>query len=252
MSARLPRTPHHVSLPAEEWRPIPGYEDTFWVSNTGRVYSIPRERTPGGVLRGSIDQAGYLYYRLSRRGADPFVRAHTLVALAFIGPRPDGADVVRHLDDDKSNNHVSNLAYGTFQDNSDDKRRNSGWSSERECVVCGERWTPTTRTAARTCGRVCAAAFRKLPTHKARGERASGAKLTEQQVRQIRHRATTAGRGVFGTYAALGREYGVSSNSIRRIVLRRTWTHLPDDDCDEIAREEEAERVADDWRDGDA
>ena len=46
----------------------------------------------------------------------------SLVAFAFIGPRPDG-NVVRHLDGNKDNNRADNLAYGTHQDNADDDRR---------------------------------------------------------------------------------------------------------------------------------
>lgn len=40
---------------------------------------------------------------------------HHLVALAFIGPRPEGraGARVRHLDCNPLNNHFSNLAYGT-------------------------------------------------------------------------------------------------------------------------------------------
>lgn len=45
------------------------------------------------------------------------------MAEAFLGPRPDGL-VVRHLDDDRTNNRASNLAYGTASDNQRDSVRN--------------------------------------------------------------------------------------------------------------------------------
>jgi len=41
---------------------------------------------------------------------------HRLVALAFLGPRPEGA-VVRHLDGDPLRPHAENLAYGTKSEN---------------------------------------------------------------------------------------------------------------------------------------
>ena len=47
---------------------------------------------------------------------------HSLVALAFLGTRPDGFDV-RHLDGDRLNCALANLAYGTRSENQRDKRR---------------------------------------------------------------------------------------------------------------------------------
>lgn len=46
---------------------------------------------------------------------------HSLVAAAFLGPRPAGEDV-RHLDGDPENNRASNLAYGTRTQNMADAR----------------------------------------------------------------------------------------------------------------------------------
>lgn len=46
---------------------------------------------------------------------------HILVAEAFIGKKPFQKAVVRHLDGVSSNNAASNLAWGTHQQNEDDK-----------------------------------------------------------------------------------------------------------------------------------
>lgn len=48
---------------------------------------------------------------------------HSLIAEAFIGPRPEG-QVVRHLNDVPTDNRPENLAYGTYQENEMDKYRN--------------------------------------------------------------------------------------------------------------------------------
>lgn len=48
-----------------------------------------------------------------------------LVALYFIGPKPNGAHVL-HKDDDRNNNNASNLYYGDDLQNSYDKGDNSG------------------------------------------------------------------------------------------------------------------------------
>lgn len=45
---------------------------------------------------------------------------HSLVAEAFLGPRPEGQEV-RHLDGNGMNNDVSNLVYGTRQQNQRDR-----------------------------------------------------------------------------------------------------------------------------------
>jgi hypothetical protein len=47
---------------------------------------------------------------------------HTLITLAFLGERTKG-HVVRHLDGNPDNNHISNLAYGTPTDNVRDAMR---------------------------------------------------------------------------------------------------------------------------------
>jgi len=47
---------------------------------------------------------------------------HHLVLDAFVGPKPLGQER-RHLDGDVTNNALSNLAYGTWRENHDDKER---------------------------------------------------------------------------------------------------------------------------------
>lgn len=54
---------------------------------------------------------------------------HILVAEAFLGERPFPKAVVRHLDGVSSNNKLENLAWGTYQQNEDDKRNHGTWES---------------------------------------------------------------------------------------------------------------------------
>ena len=104
-----------------KWRPVVGYEELYWISTDGRVYSVPRKNTSGGILTKDIAPNGYHIVHLYLNGHPKTVRIHQLVAAAFIGPRPTGMQV-RHLDGNKSNNHISNLAYGTPSQNEQDKR----------------------------------------------------------------------------------------------------------------------------------
>lgn len=53
------------------------------------------------------------------------------------------------------------------------------------------------------------------------GERNGQARLTAEQVRQIRARHAAGGV----SYAALGAEYGVRDTAISRIVRRKRWAH---------------------------
>lgn len=57
---------------------------------------------------------------------------------------------------------------------------------------------------------------------KARGERVNTAKLTADQVREIRHKYAAGG----GSQKELGRHYGVSQAEVGYIVLRQTWAHV--------------------------
>ena len=55
----------------------------------------------------------------SNGGAQKSLYIHRVVALVFIGNRPDGM-VIRHLDGNRFNNRADNLAYGTVQQNYED------------------------------------------------------------------------------------------------------------------------------------
>lgn len=118
----------------EEWRPVVGYEGSYEVSDHGRVRSLDRfvrstsrrgkpylMACRGKVLRPAANKtrSGHLHVILVGRTRT----IHTLVAEAFLGPRPVGMEV-RHLDDHPSNNNLSNLAYGTQSENVLDRVKN--------------------------------------------------------------------------------------------------------------------------------
>lgn len=80
----------------------------FWVSSWGRVIGVL-----GRLLKPLPNTDGYLTVKLSGGKTTPIA---PLVAKTFIGPRPEGHQV-RHLDCNKVNNWVGNLAYGTPKEN---------------------------------------------------------------------------------------------------------------------------------------
>lgn len=77
------------------------------------------------ILKPWQNQHGHLYVQLRDRGFSKKVLVHRLVAEEFVyNPRPDKYFIVRHLDDDPTNNYYQNLAWGTQADNCADCRRN--------------------------------------------------------------------------------------------------------------------------------
>jgi len=109
----------------EVWKPISGYEGTYEVSDQGRVRSLDRtclgkdgrqEFHRGKILKPQKMKNNYLEVSLSSAGARTHRTVHTLVAEAFLGPRPEGHDVA-HMDGDRSHNCADNLFYLTREDN---------------------------------------------------------------------------------------------------------------------------------------
>lgn len=108
----------------EIWKDIPGYEGKYQASNYGRIRSLDRQLgTPGKrgfktmkgrVLRPGPTKSGHLYVVLGHGAAGYPV--HQLVALTFIGPRPEGKEVC-HNDGDPTNNRADNLRYDTRTNN---------------------------------------------------------------------------------------------------------------------------------------
>lgn len=101
----------------EAWKAIPGYE-SYAVSDQGRVMRIARGNgtRPGHILKPQRNGYGYRHVGLYREGSCKTITIHTLVMLAFVGPRPEGMEV-NHIDGDKTNNRLSNLEYVTPQEN---------------------------------------------------------------------------------------------------------------------------------------
>lgn len=113
-------------------RDLPGYA----ITHDGRVLSRHRRGTrelgPWRELRPSRDAKGYLGLTLCDvRTGDRFkLRVHRLVAEAFV-LNPDRLPVARHLDGDKANNRATNLAWGTYLDNEEDKRAHGTYDLRR-------------------------------------------------------------------------------------------------------------------------
>lgn len=76
----------------------------------------------GKILKLLATKAGYLKVLLSMNGRSINKMVATLVAEAFLGPRPKGL-LVLHNDGNAKNNSVRNLRYGTQKENMQDSMR---------------------------------------------------------------------------------------------------------------------------------
>lgn len=106
----------------DEWRSVVGFEGFYEVSDTGVVRSLPRNRCRGQVIKARW-RGRYLAVILSTPDLRKELRVHRLVGEAFLGPLPARHET-RHLDDNRANNNLSNLVYGTSKENSEDCIRN--------------------------------------------------------------------------------------------------------------------------------
>lgn len=107
--------------PALTWLSVPGYEGCYEASDSGLLRRVAGYDSMGRprrerALKPSINPYGYYQVSLSKGGVHRSARVHSLVALAFLGPRPDGQQI-NHIDGCKTNNAPANLEYATPRQN---------------------------------------------------------------------------------------------------------------------------------------
>jgi hypothetical protein len=102
----------------EQWRDIPGYEGRYYISDRGHV-AVRRDGELWGRKLNSCTH--YLSFSVSNGTGKPqtCLYVHRVVARVFHGPRPAGM-VIRHVDGNRFNNAVDNIAYGTPEENAAD------------------------------------------------------------------------------------------------------------------------------------
>lgn len=181
----------------EEWRDIEGYEGLYQVSEGGNVRSLDRlvkgsYNSKGKCLRkgrvlAKCTSRGYVIVILCNSGVNSTRQVHRLVAEAFI-PNPNNFPFVLHGDDNPINNCISNLRWGTHQDNVNDM-------------------------------------FERGRSNKATGSNHGNSILSEKDVLEIR-KLLLLSRDVRGSQESIGRKFNVSGSVISNIKSKKTWRHI--------------------------
>jgi hypothetical protein len=172
----------------EEWRSIHGLEGHYEVSSYGQVRSLDRIIKSTGEKRNfESRKSGKILKPTFDGKRKRYLRVilppqkvtfiHRLVAEHFIGPIPRDKEVA-HLDGNSLNNVAANLAIVTHMENEKHKE-----------------WHGTV----------------------GRGETHAQAKLTAEQVREIRL------LGPHDSHAVLAEHYGVTKSMISKILLNIFW-----------------------------
>jgi hypothetical protein len=173
---------------ANQYTKNPPIEERFW----SKVERLPD--LPGCWLwTGGRTPNGYGKFAVKPRVA---IGAHRFAYELTIGPVPDGLFVCHHCDT-RPCVRPDHLFLGTNSENILD-------ASRKGRAACGDRSGP-----------------RLYPERLTRGEQCHSARLTAEQVRAIVERSRAGEQR-----SALGREYGVSSNSISKIALGKSWRHV--------------------------
>ena len=109
----------------EEFKNIKGFEDLYKINKEGLIYSIKSDI----FMKEGITKFGYHKICLRKNKKHYYYTTHRLVALTFLD-NPFNYPQVHHIDEDKSNNNLTNLEWVTVSKNntlvSSKKLSNSG------------------------------------------------------------------------------------------------------------------------------
>lgn len=125
------------TIEGEEWRLIPSelfdLRESHEVSSHGRL----RNTTTGRVGSGITQNTGAIGFGLTfTDGRMRLILVARIVASVFL-ENPENKPLVRHVDGEQANNHVSNLAWATHTEviQASHDRRSTSWTEEEDAAL---------------------------------------------------------------------------------------------------------------------
>ena len=186
----------------EEWKPVVGFEESYKVSNHGRVKSLARivpvpphpnkktllQKVQEKILKPYICKNSYHHVTLYKNGRGYNRSIHRLVLQSFVGIPEEGKECC-HNDGNGLNNKIDNLRWDTRTNNNlDTVKHGNHYKNTKGC----------------------------------RGSESVNAKFTEKDVINIR--SVNRYRGYVSHMAEL---YGVTKSCVWNIIYRYSWRHIP-------------------------
>ncbi len=165
----------------EQWKQIAGFPD-YEASTMGRIRRLPS----GRVMVNCYQTSGYQKVTLRRNPLQKTLLVHRIVAAVFISEIPAGIQV-NHINGDKRDNRLENLELVTPKDNLLHAQSILGVA----------------------------------PVHPGIGSKHHSAKLTEEDVLEIRRLYADGARP-----GEIAPRFGIVRTAIYPIINRRTWRHI--------------------------
>lgn len=91
----------------------------YEIQENGDIYSLKYNKLR--KLKPSLGAKGYFRVAIYTNGKQKTIEVHRLVAAVYLQPRPSPKYEIRHIDGIKTNNHYSNLVWGTHKENMGDR-----------------------------------------------------------------------------------------------------------------------------------
>ncbi|MGQ1890697.1 NUMOD4 domain-containing protein [Thermophagus sp. OGC60D27] len=184
----------------EEWKEIPfqkgALRKRYAISNYGRVVSFSADdRSDAQLVKGGVIK-GYKTLPLRPFGRSRTLYIHKLVAELFLKKKSEMQKYVIHLDFNKCNNYVENLAWA-------DKKEMFKHQQKNPSVVDGRKKLKASR-------------------------RCEGGKLTDTQVMLLKKKITDPNRKT--KLKIIARQFGISEIQLHRIKRGENWGHIKIDE----------------------